>query len=75
MSSQMTSDQAKFLLALTLPTIKTEHETTKRVIEAIPLDKGDYRPEPRWPRARLKAGVAHCGRGTPLSQRHQRRQA
>ena len=46
MSAQMTSDQAKFLLALTLPTIKTEHETTKRVIEAIPLDKGDYRPEP-----------------------------
>src|ERR1041385_1696922 len=46
MSLQMTSDQAKFLLALTLPNIKTEHETTKRVIEAIPLDKGDYRPEP-----------------------------
>ena len=46
MSSQMTSDQAKFLLAFTLPNIKTEHETTKRVIEAIPLDKGDYRPEP-----------------------------
>ena len=45
MSSQMTSDQAKFLLALTLPIIKTEHETTKRVIEAIPLDKGDYRPD------------------------------
>jgi uncharacterized damage-inducible protein DinB len=46
MSTQMTPDQAKFLLSLTLPTIKTEHETTKRVIEAIPLDKGDYRPEP-----------------------------
>ncbi|MGC2743710.1 MAG: hypothetical protein WA672_11010, partial [Candidatus Angelobacter sp.] len=46
MSAQMNSDQAKFLLALTLPIIKTEHETTKRVIEAIPLDKGDYRPEP-----------------------------
>ena len=46
MSSQITSDQAKFLLALALPIIKTEHETTKRVIEAIPLDKGDYRPEP-----------------------------
>ena len=46
MSAQMTPDQAKFLLALTLPIIKTEHETTKRVIEAIPLDKGDYRPEP-----------------------------
>jgi uncharacterized damage-inducible protein DinB len=46
MSASLTPDQAKFLLALTLPIIKTEHETTKRVIEAIPLDKGDYRPEP-----------------------------
>jgi uncharacterized damage-inducible protein DinB len=46
MSSQMTPDQAKFLLALTLPTIKTEHATTMKVIQAIPLDKGDYRPEP-----------------------------
>jgi uncharacterized damage-inducible protein DinB len=46
MSAQLTPDQAKFLLALALPTIKTEHATTKRVIEAIPLDKGDYRPEP-----------------------------
>ena len=46
MSAQITPDQAKFLLAHTLPIIKTEHETTKRVIEAIPLDKGDYRPEP-----------------------------
>jgi uncharacterized damage-inducible protein DinB len=44
-SPQLTPDQAKFLLALTLPNIKTEHATTKRVIEAIPLDKGDYRPD------------------------------
>jgi len=28
------------------PNIKTEHATTRRVIEAIPLDKGDYRPDP-----------------------------
>jgi uncharacterized damage-inducible protein DinB len=46
MSSQITPDQAKFLLAHTLPTIKTEHATTMKVIQAIPLDKGDYRPEP-----------------------------
>jgi uncharacterized damage-inducible protein DinB len=46
MSTQMTPDQAKFLFALMLPILKTEHETTRRVIEAIPLDKGDYRPEP-----------------------------
>ena len=30
---------------MALPTLKTEHQTTKRVIEAIPLDKGDYRPD------------------------------
>src|ERR1700716_4218454 len=46
MSAQMTPDQAKYLLALTLPTIKTEHATTMKVIQAIPLDEGDYRPEP-----------------------------
>jgi len=28
-----------------LPTLKNEHQTTRRVIEAIPLDKGDYRPD------------------------------
>jgi uncharacterized damage-inducible protein DinB len=44
-SSQITPDQAKFILGLALPTLKTEHQTTKRVIEAIPLDKGDYRPD------------------------------
>jgi hypothetical protein len=42
----MTPDQAKFVLAMTLPNLKNEHATTKRVIEAIPLDKGDYRPDP-----------------------------
>jgi uncharacterized damage-inducible protein DinB len=41
----MTPDQAKFLLHLKLPMLKNEHATTKRVIEAIPLDKGDYRPD------------------------------
>jgi uncharacterized damage-inducible protein DinB len=44
-SAQLTPDQAKFILGLALPTLKTEHQTTKRVIEAIPLDKGDYRPD------------------------------
>jgi uncharacterized damage-inducible protein DinB len=45
MSPQITPDQAKFLLGSSLPTFKTEHTTTKRVIEAVPLDKGDYRPD------------------------------
>src|SRR6266550_3764886 len=43
---QITSDQAKFLLGMTLPRLDIEHQTTKRVIEAVPLDKGDYRPDP-----------------------------
>jgi uncharacterized damage-inducible protein DinB len=42
---QLTPDQAKFLLAVALPTIKKEQAVTKQVIEAIPLDKGDYRPD------------------------------
>jgi uncharacterized damage-inducible protein DinB len=44
-SPQLTPDQAKFVLGLAMPTLKNEHQTTKRVIEAIPLDKGDYRPD------------------------------
>lgn len=43
---QMSTEQAAFLLQLELQSQKNEHATTKRVIEAIPLDKGDYRPDP-----------------------------
>ena len=43
---QITTDQAKFLLGMSLPRLDIEHQTTKRVIEAVPLDKGDYRPDP-----------------------------
>jgi uncharacterized damage-inducible protein DinB len=40
-------DQASFLLhGVYLPGLKNEHRITKSVIEAIPVDKGDYRPEP-----------------------------
>ena len=45
-SSQITPEQAKFLLAFLQPAVKIEHGVTRKVIEAIPLDKGDYRPEP-----------------------------
>jgi uncharacterized damage-inducible protein DinB len=39
-------DQATFLLqGVYLPGLKNEHRITKAVIEAIPLDKGDYRPD------------------------------
>ncbi len=44
-SAQLTADQAKLILGMAMPTLKTEHQTTKRVIEAIPLDRGDYRPD------------------------------
>jgi uncharacterized damage-inducible protein DinB len=44
--SQITPDQAKFLLAITIPTLKNEHQTTKRVFEAIPSQNSDYRPDP-----------------------------
>lgn len=38
-------DQAAFILRLTLPTLKNEHQITMRVIQAIPLDGGDFRPD------------------------------
>src|SRR5437667_1358931 len=44
-SPQLAPEQATFILSLALPTLKMEHQTTRRVIEAIPLDKGDYRPD------------------------------
>src|SRR6185295_2327045 len=41
-----TPEQARFFLEnLALPWLKNEHPLTKRVIEAIPVDKGDYRPD------------------------------
>jgi uncharacterized damage-inducible protein DinB len=43
---QITPEQAKFILSLTLPALQAEHQITKRVIEAIPATKGDYRPDP-----------------------------
>jgi len=39
-------DQARFLLhGVYLPGLRSEHGITKSIIEAIPLDKGDYRPD------------------------------
>jgi uncharacterized damage-inducible protein DinB len=43
---QIQPDQANFLLhGVYLPGLKNEQRITKSVIEAIPLDKGDYRPD------------------------------
>ena len=41
----MTSQEASFLLQTYLPGLKNEYRTTKNIIAAIPLDKGDYRPD------------------------------
>src|SRR5579863_5068138 len=44
--SQIQPDQANFLLnGVYLPGLRNEHRITKSLIEAIPLDKGDYRPD------------------------------
>jgi len=43
---QIQPDQAAFLLhTVYLPGLKNEQRITKTVIEAIPTDKGDYRPD------------------------------
>jgi hypothetical protein len=42
----MQPDPANFPLhGAYLPALQNEHRITKSVIEAIPLDKGDYRPD------------------------------
>ncbi len=44
----MTSEQATFLLNdVYLPQIRGEHKTTRRVIEAIPVDKSGWKPDPK----------------------------
>ena len=43
---EMQPEQASFLLhAVYLPGLRNEHRLTKSVIEAIPLDKGGFRPD------------------------------
>jgi uncharacterized damage-inducible protein DinB len=43
---QLETGEALFLLnSIYLPALKNEHRLTKTVISAIPLDKGDYRPD------------------------------
>lgn len=44
--AQLQAEQARFLLeSVYLPALRTEHRITKNIIEAIPLDKGDFRPD------------------------------
>jgi uncharacterized damage-inducible protein DinB len=42
----MTPEQAAFLLPVFLNTLRKEYPTTLRVLQAVPADKGDYRPAP-----------------------------
>jgi len=39
-------EQAAFLLQAMLPTLENEQRITRRVIDAVPADKGEYRPDP-----------------------------
>ncbi len=48
----MTSDQATFLRDFLLKAIQDEYPTTRRVIEAVPDEKSDYRPDPKSMTAR-----------------------
>jgi uncharacterized damage-inducible protein DinB len=46
MAVPMTSSEATLILnAVGIPSVDAEHPVTKRVIAAIPHDKGDYRPD------------------------------
>src|SRR5205823_1035417 len=39
--------EARFFLEnIAVPWFKNEQPLTKKVIEAVPIDKGDYRPDP-----------------------------
>ncbi len=47
MAKPMTAEQAIFLVQeVFLPALKAEHRLTKAVLEAVPADKADYRPDP-----------------------------
>jgi uncharacterized damage-inducible protein DinB len=47
MTRPLTPDLAEFWLQdILLGTLKNESRTTKRVLEAVPADKADYRPDP-----------------------------
>jgi uncharacterized damage-inducible protein DinB len=46
MLQSISADHAEFLRAFLLSRVEKEHPVTRAVIEAIPVDKGDYRPDP-----------------------------
>lgn len=44
--SELQPDQAIFLLNALSPQLKREHKTTLKIIRAVPIDKGEYKPDP-----------------------------
>jgi uncharacterized damage-inducible protein DinB len=47
MAETMTADQAVFLLQnVYLGPLKSERHTTRKILEAVPPDKAEYRPDP-----------------------------
>jgi uncharacterized damage-inducible protein DinB len=47
MAETMKADQAVFLLQnVYMGPLKNESRTTKKILEAVPADQGEYRPEP-----------------------------
>jgi hypothetical protein len=43
----MQPDRARFPLDFLLPGLKSEQAATKKILSAVPPDKGDYKPHPR----------------------------
>jgi uncharacterized damage-inducible protein DinB len=46
MEAMQPQQAAVFFNTFSLPALKNEHRITKQIIETIPLDKGEYRPDP-----------------------------
>lgn len=44
--SMLPQQAAAIFQTIFLPVLQREHATTRKVIEAIPSDRGDYRPDP-----------------------------
>ena len=66
MAKTLTAEQAIFLLQDALiPMLKAEHRMTKAVLEAVPADKQDYRPDPNAKTAMEL--VRHFGGGVHMT--------
>ena len=45
-SAELQPQQALFLRDFIVRSLRSEHPVTRRVIEAVPVDKGDFKPDP-----------------------------